>query len=265
MSADTHKLSHACIIAAASRQEALSAAKNIAQKALCVGIDPPCGVCRGCRKVSDGIHPDVIFVSRPLDDKGREKREITVDQVRLMSSDAAILPNEAERKVYIIDQADTMNPAAQNAALKLLEEPPNGAMFLLCVTNPQGLLSTVRSRCTEINMAGESEQFDEATVKLAEGYIKAVESRDITAVFSFCAANDGIDTRSASDFIACADGMIADRICARARSSLCREELMALHGLTDRCARYLRVNTGVKHIFGLLAVDSLSAEKSEDK
>jgi len=255
----TVKLSHACIISAPSREEALSAGKKLAQQALCIGVDPPCGVCRSCRKVSAGIHPDVGIISRPLDDKGREKREITVDQVRALSSDAAILPNEARRKVYIMDQADAMNPAAQNAALKLLEEPPNGAMFLLCVTNPQGLLQTVRSRCTEINVSGEAERYDEEIVKLGRGYLKAVESRELPAVFSWCAANDSIDTRTAADFISCVDGMIADRLCVRVSSPLSRDELMALHRLMSRCSRYIRANTGVKHIFGLLAADSLSA------
>ena len=65
------------------------------------------------------------------DDKGRPKREIMVDQVRAMAADASILPNEAERKVYVIHEAELMNESAQNAALKLLEEPPAWVVFIL--------------------------------------------------------------------------------------------------------------------------------------
>ena len=77
----------------------------------------PCGVCRDCRKVAAGIHPDLITVRRLEDDKGRPRREIVVDQIRAVNQAAWILPNEAQRKVYLIAEADKMNPAAQNAAL----------------------------------------------------------------------------------------------------------------------------------------------------
>ena len=164
---DLDRLSHAYLITAPSREESMQAARTIAQAALCVGAHPPCSQCRPCRKVLSGIHPDVITVSRPLDDKGREKREISVDQIRGIISDASILPNEADRKIYIIDQADTMNSAAQNASLKLLEEPPKGVIFLLCAVNAQLLLPTVRSRCVEINCNGQGEREDEESGKLA--------------------------------------------------------------------------------------------------
>lgn len=99
-----------------------------------------------------------------------------MDQIRAVSADAVVLPNEAGRKVYIIEDADSMNIPAQNAALKLLEEPPAGVMFLLCVTNAGQLLPTVRSRCTELNLNG-----------AAAG--EAGESRALAAEFVKCAAS----------------------------------------------------------------------------
>ena len=83
------------------------------------------------------------------DSKGNLKRDITVDQIREISADAYILPNEADRKVYIINEAEKMNLSAQNASLKLLEEPPNGAVLLLCTDNPSALLPTVRSEAVK--------------------------------------------------------------------------------------------------------------------
>ena len=142
------RMSHACILAAPSDEECMKMARALAQGILCErGGDEPCGRCEACRKVSADIHPDLITVRRLNDDKGRPRREITVEQIRSVNRDAWVLPNEAARKVYIISEADKMNPAAQNAALKLLEEPPNGAVFLLCASNPSLLLPTVRSRC----------------------------------------------------------------------------------------------------------------------
>ena len=127
---------HACVICAPTPERALGEAEKFAAAAVCSGAGArPCGKCRDCRKAAEHVHPDIITVSRLLDDKGRPKREIGVDQIRDVIADAQVLPNEAARKVYIIDRAETMNPAAQNAALKLLEEPPAGAVFLLCTTN----------------------------------------------------------------------------------------------------------------------------------
>ena len=86
-----------------------------------------------------GIHPDVALVERAADKSGKLRREITVDQIRALAVDAAVLPNEADGKVYIFPEADTMNIAAQNAFLKLLEEPPKGVMFLLCAESREKL------------------------------------------------------------------------------------------------------------------------------
>ena len=81
-----------------------------------------------------------------------EGKPITVDQVRALRSDAYIRPNEGERKIYLLEQADRMNQSAQNAMLKLLEEGPAYAVFLLLAENGGGLLQTVRSRCEELDL-----------------------------------------------------------------------------------------------------------------
>ena len=97
--------------------------------------------------MSSGVHPDVTVISGP-----GEGKPITVDQVRALRSDAYIRPNEGERKIYLLEQADRMNQSAQNAMLKLLEEGPAYAVFLLLAENGGGLLQTVRSRCEELDL-----------------------------------------------------------------------------------------------------------------
>ena len=127
-------IGHAYILSSPSREDALRKAREIAAAAVCLaGHDVPCGQCRGCRKASAGVHPDIISVRRQTDKSGNLKRELSVGQIRELSVDAQVLPNEAERKAYIIEEAELMNLNAQNAALKLLEEPPPTVIFLLCV------------------------------------------------------------------------------------------------------------------------------------
>lgn len=255
------RIPHACLICAPTGETALEKAKALAMAAVCSGEGAkPCGVCRDCRKVQSGVHPDVVTLSRPMDDKGKQKQNITVDQIRALSADAVVLPNEAARKVYIIDEAETMNPAAQNAALKLLEEPPAHVVFLLCAARPMQLLETVRSRCAMVKLgaAAETDAPDEASLKLAEGYLKAVNTRDEAQIFRWCAANEGLDPQAMAAFLDALRLRLADMLCLRLKSGrLRREELMDLFRLSERCTAYLKVNTNVKQLFGLLAVDAL--------
>ena len=118
----------------------------LASAAVCTGEKKPCGSCSGCRKAAAGMHPDVITVDDP------EKKTVSVELIRKAKADIYIRPNEAERKVYVIPRAQDMGPAAQNALLKVLEEPPAYGVFLLLTDNPEKLLPTVRSRCTELRL-----------------------------------------------------------------------------------------------------------------
>lgn len=140
------ELSHAYIISGPPGAGKHVLARRLAAAMLCAGRrERPCGRCLPCQKVEKGVHPDMSVIAGPEGGK-----PITVDQVRALRSDAYILPNEGERKVYLLEGADRMNPSAQNAMLKLLEEGPPYAAFLLIAGNPGGLLQTVRSRCEEL-------------------------------------------------------------------------------------------------------------------
>lgn len=146
-------LSHAYLITGGGGDSRAALADRLTAAYLCQGAGQsvPCGLCRACRKVSAGVHPDV---SRTSPAKG--KREITVDQIRALRSDAYIRPNEGQRKVYIIDPADAMNPSAQNALLKVLEEGPAYAAFLLLADQRGKLLDTIRSRCEPLALPPEA-------------------------------------------------------------------------------------------------------------
>lgn len=99
----------------------------------------PCGVCPACVQAAAGSHPD-IFLFNP------EGGNILIDQVRELRRQSFIAPNQSPFKVFIINRADRMNPPAQNALLKVLEEPTS-SVFILLTENAGALLQTVRSRC----------------------------------------------------------------------------------------------------------------------
>ena len=131
-----------------SGEGSIDFARKMAAALVCTGEEKPCGRCGSCKKAALDIHPDIITVTFPED-----KKEILVGQIRDLRTDAYVRPNEGTRKVYIIDPADGMNANAQNAFLKVLEEGPAYAVFLLVCRQPGALLQTVRSRCEEIFLA----------------------------------------------------------------------------------------------------------------
>ena len=149
----------------------IDAARSLAASIICEKAQfPPCGECVHCNKAKKNIHPDIIEIA-PL--KG--KVFISVDQIREMRSDTFVYPNEANSKVYIINGACSMNEAAQNALLLILEQPPKGVYFILCDSTLSGLLSTVVSRLTVFYPESEKKEqvkkYEEKCKALLNAYI----------------------------------------------------------------------------------------------
>ncbi len=141
------KMPHSFLICGPEGSGKKTLARLLCAAMECRSEEPPCGVCEQCRKVLSGIHPDVITVDDP------EKKTVSVDMARGAKSDLYIRPNEGARKIYIFPRAQDMNPAAQNALLKVMEEPPEYGVFLLLTDRAERLLPTVRSRCVELQMS----------------------------------------------------------------------------------------------------------------
>lgn len=139
-------ISHFYLISGPEGSGKHTLARLLAAALVCRSEHRPCLSCPACRKAMDNTHPDVITVDDP------EKKTVTVGLVRNARADIYVRPNEAERKVYIFPRAQDMGLEGQNALLKVLEEPPEYGVFLLLTDNPQKLLPTVRSRCTELKM-----------------------------------------------------------------------------------------------------------------
>ncbi|MEM9796589.1 MAG: DNA polymerase III subunit delta' [Pseudomonadota bacterium] len=96
--------------------------------------------------------PRLMLLRRPWDEKTKRLRPvITVEEARRLGSFFGL--SSEGRRVVIVDAADELNPNAANAILKLLEEPPDGAVLLLISHRPQGLLPTIRSRCRVLRLA----------------------------------------------------------------------------------------------------------------
>ncbi|HEX7326758.1 MAG TPA: DNA polymerase III subunit delta' [Rhodanobacteraceae bacterium] len=113
-----------------------------------------CGDCRGCRLLAAGTHPDYVRVALEINSKtGNARQEIVVDQIRALSERLAMASQLGGRQVAVIDPAEAMNAAAQNALLKTLEEPTAASLIVLVSDRPWRLVATIRSRCQRLDVA----------------------------------------------------------------------------------------------------------------
>jgi DNA polymerase III subunit delta' len=132
-------------------------ALDLAAGLLCTADDPaarPCGVCRACRLVASGSHPDV----HRLGPEGPGRQVVIggpgskVRGIRDLIAELVLLPVEGGARVAIVESAQRMNEDAQAALLKTLEEPPAATTIVLCADAEEPLLPTIRSRCARLRL-----------------------------------------------------------------------------------------------------------------
>lgn len=105
-------------------------------------------------KVASGGHPDLRTIERPMDErKGTRKNSVDVETARTIAPFLRMSASEGGWRIVIVDEADTMNYFAQNAILKILEEPPPKALLILICNRLGTMLPTIRSRCRTFNFA----------------------------------------------------------------------------------------------------------------
>lgn len=144
LSAAAHKnrFAHFYLISGPKGSGKHTLARLLASALMCEEDSRPCGKCAACRKIMANTHPDFITVDDP------EHKNVAVRIIREAREGMFIRPNEGQRKIYLFPQE--MGIEGQNALLKILEEPPSYGVFIILSDNPEKLLTTVRSRCTEL-------------------------------------------------------------------------------------------------------------------
>ena len=260
--AEQGRLSHAIVLSGDG--DLTDAARFIAAAHVCEEADRPCLRCRHCRKVLEGIHPDVAVI------RDTEHRELTVDAVRALRQDVYIRPNEAARKVYIIADSRQLNERDQNVLLKIVEEGPSYAAFIFCADSPAALLETVRSRCVLLKcdapapdaLPPEAEQLCRAFAKgrllpvtaylvsLENRRLKREELRDVLRG-AWCAAAEALLLQMGKETPDPACGETAQALAG----GLDRRRLYGLTALLEKYSGECEYNVGLGHVLGALAVE----------
>ena len=228
-------LSHAFLIGGPSGSGKSTLAIELARAVNCERKSSdaalPCGECSACKRILEGNFPDVKILAKPSD-----RATLGVDPIKDLREDMFLSSTEASIKVYIIDDAECMTVEAQNALLKVLEEPPRDVIIILLARECDKILSTIKSRTQYIAMS----RFD-------ENELRSILPR-------ICADAESLKRESAERFdsvVMSADGRLGEaiRLCDRRISEECDAEraqvirlLTALRGATARAELYAAVS-----------------------
>lgn len=194
------RIPHAIILEGPKGSGRHTIAKYIALLLSCEGGDGVCLECPSCKRIMTNNSPDVVSVGLL-----EGKTQLVIESIRFVRSDVYIKPNDGKFKVYIIEDADKMTTDAQNAFLKVLEEPPSYAVFIMLCESADSLLITVKSR----SRVYKTEIFDSSVLydyfirtnpdakKLAEESDDALKLALITSNGSVGQAAEAIDSEKA--------------------------------------------------------------------
>ncbi len=181
------------------------------------------------KRIAAGGHADLLTVQRSLNDSGKLRNEIVVDDVRKIGGFLRLTAGEGGWRVVIVDSADEMNRNAANAVLKVLEEPPTRALLLLVSHNPGRLLPTIRSRCSRLSLP----PLPEATVaELLAKYESGLEPDDAATIARLSEGSIG-----AALSLAEAGGLDLYRNVTDLLADLPRLNTAKLHEFSDKLGR----------------------------
>lgn len=136
-----NRLAHLLLFHGGSALHQREVALRLAQTLNCPNptSEGPCQECSTCRKILSGNHPEVLWL-KPI------KTTIGIEQVLTWQEKMYLKHYEGNYKVSIVEQADVLTLPAANSLLKVIEEPPEGTVIILCADNAEGILPTIQSR-----------------------------------------------------------------------------------------------------------------------
>ena len=256
--ATTDSISHAVILSGPG--DLAAAAQYTAAAMQCTSPNRPCLRCSACDKVARSIHPDVIYV---VDE---EHKNISMDVLRDVRSDAYILPNEGRRKIYIFPDCEKLDAKAQNVLLKVVEEGPPHAAFIFCAANSATLLQTIRSRAVEWKLSPVRRQANASDE--AQRLCALIGDSKSAEIIAFCAdlENSKISREDLQNLLSDARDIFtaalaasygtptSDPLAARLALDMGRRRICAVIDILRQFIRDCGYNIGVGHLTGALGV-----------
>lgn len=182
------------------------------------------------RRVASGGHADLVVIEREMDEKkGRLKSEIPVDLVREVKGKLHQKAAEGGWRVAIIDSAEYLNTAGQNALLKVLEEPPKKSLLILTTSQPGGFLPTIRSRCRMVRMEALP---TETVATLLDKFVPGIGDGEKDAISRYAKGSIGKALQFYAD-----EGMTLYRDLLALASQVPEIDIVKLHDTAEKLSR----------------------------
>lgn len=258
-------LTHALLVTGAGQREALARYAAAAMECSSEG-ERPCLRCDSCRRVMEGIHPDVITV------RDDQHKSIAVDVVRQIRSDAYIRPNQGRRKVYLFPDCALLTPQDQNVLLKIVEEGPPYAAFLFCAENAAVVLQTLRSRCVELKLHPDGAPEAQDTSDAGDELIRLLASFRRGAAAEWAArmekrrmTREELSAMLERGRAVCAEALLraygcqgdgsGGQLASAVAKNLTKRQIMGTIELLEKYRGECVYNVGPSHVLGALAVE----------
>ena len=233
------KVSHAYILNGENNAGKMMLAEAFAMALQCEAHkEEPCMECRSCHQAKDHNQPDIIYVSHD------KPNVISVDDIRQqINNDIVIKPYNSKYKIYIVDEAEKMNPQAQNALLKTIEEPPAYGIILLLTTNADSFLPTILSRCITLNLKSVNEELIKS--HLMKKYQIPDYQADVCAAFAQGNVGKAIQLAASDEF---------NELKTSALSVVKKLEDLDLYELNKLCKQISEFKPKIQEYFDLLTL-----------
>lgn len=232
----SNRFPHALILNGGDEETRNELTLLLSKWAVCKSEQKPCSQCIPCQKAEKGVHPDIYFA------KGSGKTDvIAVEEIRNITRACSIIANEADTKVFVINNADKrMGVEALNAFLKTLEEPPQAILFILTTEDAGTLPETVLSRCTVLNLE-QKVTFSDETLALAHKILLSItETSELSLLKNL---NSLADKATALEVLPAMRAILSDALAL----TVCEETL-----LSKDLSEVLSTKLTKKKIIGLI-------------
>ena len=232
----SNRFPHALILNGGDEETRNELTLLLSKWAVCKSEQKPCSQCIPCQKAEKGVHPDIYFA------KGSGKTDvIAVEEIRNITRACSIIANEADTKVFVINNADKrMGVEALNAFLKTLEEPPQAILFILTTEDAGTLPETVLSRCTVLNLE-QKVTFSDETLALAHRILLSItETSELSLLKNL---NSLADKATALEVLPAMRAILSDALAL----TVCEETL-----LSKDLSEVLSTKLTKKKIIGLI-------------
>lgn len=258
-------LTHALLFTGAGQRETLARYAAAAMECECGG-KRPCLRCESCRRVMEGIHPDVITV------RDDQHKSIAVDVVRQIRQDAYIRPNQGRRKVYLFPDCALLTPQDQNVLLKIVEEGPPYAAFLFCAENAAVVLQTLRSRCVELKLhpdgapeAQEPSDAGDELIRLLASFRRGAAAEWAARMEKRRMTREELSAMLERGRAVCAEALLraygcqgdgsGGQLASAVAKNLTKRQIMGTIELLEKYRGECVYNVGPSHVLGALAVE----------